>query len=128
VDTFQRFLDPALHSPIAETFKTDKGTVKIRAEGDYTVIAEFPAPAPRIERMFDQVAIVSAGSQRPTPGLGPFLMAERKPGVSILLKRNPAYWKRDTMENRCPEQSRSAWISSRIATLSCCASGAAKYT
>jgi len=95
VDTFQRFLDPALHSPIAETFKTDKGTVKIRAEGDYTVIAEFPAPAPRIERMFDQVAIVSAGSQRPTPGLGPFLMAERKPGVSIFLKRNPQYWKRD---------------------------------
>jgi peptide/nickel transport system substrate-binding protein len=86
VKTFQRLLDPALHSPIADTFKTDKGSVKLTAQGPNTVVAEFPAPTASIEIMFDQVAIGS--------GLGPFLVAERKPGVSILLKRNPEYWKK----------------------------------
>jgi peptide/nickel transport system substrate-binding protein len=96
VETFHRLLDPALHSPIADSFKSDKGTVQVRAETPETVVVDFPAPAAGGDRMFDQVAIVSAKSaQRPAPGLGPFLIAERKAGVSILLKRNPAYWKRD---------------------------------
>jgi peptide/nickel transport system substrate-binding protein len=86
VKTFNRLLDPQLHSPIADTFKTDKGTVKVTAQGPSTVTAEFPAPTASIEIMFDQVAIGS--------GLGPFLVVERKPGVSILLKKNPAYWKK----------------------------------
>jgi peptide/nickel transport system substrate-binding protein len=103
VQTFQGLLDPALHSPIADTFKTDKGSVKVRAEGDYTVVAEFPAPTATIERMFDQVSIVSAKTaQRPAPGLGPFLIAERKAGVSFLLKRNPTYWKRDAEGKALP--------------------------
>src|SRR5580698_8954472 len=42
VKTFQKLLDPAWHSPIADTFKTDKGVVKMSAEGKYTVVAEFP--------------------------------------------------------------------------------------
>lgn len=93
VESFRRLLDPALHSPIADTFQTGKGTVQVRAGGPLTVIAEFPAPASGLELKFDQVAIVSCRStSRPAPGLGPFLVAERRPGVSILLKRNPAYW------------------------------------
>lgn len=96
VESFHRLLDPALHSPIADTFKTEKGSVKVSAEGNSTVVADFPAPTAGIERLFDQVAIVSSkASQRPAPGLGPFLIAERKAGVTIVLKRNPAYWKRD---------------------------------
>jgi peptide/nickel transport system substrate-binding protein len=94
VETFHRLMDPGLHSPIADTFKTDKGSVVVHAEGPYTVVADFPAPAGGMERLFDAVSIVSrSAAQRPAPGLGPFLVAERKPGVSILLKRNPAYWK-----------------------------------
>ncbi len=90
-----KLLDPTLHSPIADTFQTDKGTVKITAAGDYTVIAEFSAPPSGFERLFDQVAIVSAAApKRPSPGLGPFLIAERTPGASITLKRNPKYWKK----------------------------------
>jgi peptide/nickel transport system substrate-binding protein len=96
VETFHRLLDPALHSPMADAFKSDKGTVQVHAETPATVAVDFPAPAAGIDRMFDQVAIVSdKAAQRPAPGLGPFLIAERKAGVSILLKRNPAYWKRD---------------------------------
>ena len=89
-------LAPELHSPIADTFRTAKGVAKVSATGKYTVVAEFPAPAAQIERMFDQVSIVSASARQPSgAGLGPFLIAEHKPGVSILLRRNPAYWKRD---------------------------------
>ncbi len=86
VKTFARLLDPALHSPIADTFKTERGAVKVTAAGPMTVVAEFPAPTASIEILFDSVAIGS--------GLGPFLVAERKSGASLLLKRNEAYWKR----------------------------------
>jgi peptide/nickel transport system substrate-binding protein len=97
VETFRRLLDPGLHSPIADTFKTDKGSVKVSAAGDYSVVADFPAPTAGIEQLFDQAAIVaSKAAQRPAPGLGPFVIAERKPGVMIALKRNPVYWKRDS--------------------------------
>jgi peptide/nickel transport system substrate-binding protein len=96
VQTFQRLLDPALHAPIADSFKTDKGVVQVSAKAKYTVVAEFPAPTGGIERMFDQVAIVSAKAhQRPAPGLGPFLISGRTPGGGIVVKRNPAYWKHD---------------------------------
>jgi peptide/nickel transport system substrate-binding protein len=97
VQSFERLLDPALHSPIADTFKTDRGSVKLRAEGTNTVVAQFPTPTASMEKLFDQVAIISAKAlHRPYPGLGAFLIAERRPGVSIQLKRNPAYWKRDS--------------------------------
>jgi peptide/nickel transport system substrate-binding protein len=103
VDSFTKLLAPELHSPIADTFHTEKGPVKVSAAGPYTVIAEFPAPAVQAERLFDQVSIVSAAaSTRPAPGLGPFVIAERKPGVSVLLRRNPAYWKCDANGNALP--------------------------
>ena len=103
VATFRRLLDPTLHAPIADTFKTSHGTVQVKAAGAGTVVVDFPAPASGIERMFDQVAIVSAKvTERPAPGLGPFVIAERRPGVSILLKRNPSYWKRDAQGAALP--------------------------
>ena len=95
VGTFHRLFDPRLHSPVADTFKTEKGVVQITAEGDYTVVADFPAPPAAFERLFDQVAIVSdLVKERPAPGLGPFVISGREPGSYILLKRNSAYWKR----------------------------------
>jgi peptide/nickel transport system substrate-binding protein len=95
VGTFHKLFDPSLHSPVADTFKTEKGVVQITAQDDYTVLADFPAPQAAFDRLFDQVAIVSdLAKDRPAPGLGPFVIAEREPGSHILLKRNPAYWKR----------------------------------
>ncbi len=92
--TFRALLDPALHSPIADTFKSEKGDVRISAPSKFVAIADFAAPVAQIERLFDQVAIVSSNAaHRPAPGLGAFVFAERKPGVSIELKRNPACWK-----------------------------------
>jgi peptide/nickel transport system substrate-binding protein len=97
VATFHQLFDPALHSPVADTFKSDKGAMLISAPGDYTVVADFPAPPAAFERLFDQVAIVSEHAQeRPAPGLGPFVISEHIPGSHILLRRNPNYWKRQT--------------------------------
>ena len=103
VATFRKLLDPALHSPVADAFKFERGAMTMSAAGDYTVIAEFPSPTPGAERFFDPVAIVNASAtSRPVPGLGPFLLAERRSGSSILLKRNPAYWKRDASGKQLP--------------------------
>ncbi len=96
VETFRKLLDPALHSPIADTFRTARGALKVTAEGANAVTVEFPAPTGDMERLFDQVAMVSAkAARRPAPGLGAFLIAERHPGAYLLLRRNPAYWKKD---------------------------------
>jgi peptide/nickel transport system substrate-binding protein len=93
--TFHKLFDPGLHSPVADTFKTEKGLPEITAPDDYTVVADFPAPPAAFERLFDQVAIVAEQSkERPCPGLGAFVISAREPGAYILLKRNPAYWKR----------------------------------
>ncbi len=103
VQTFRWLLDPALHAPAADTFKSAKGAVRMRASGPLGVVADFPSPVPGIERMFDQVAIMShRAASRPAPGLGPFLVAARISGVSILLKRNPYYWKRDATGRPLP--------------------------
>jgi peptide/nickel transport system substrate-binding protein len=103
VESFRKLLDPALHSPIADTFKTAKGVVSVAAVGDYGVVFRFPGPTASIESMFDQVSIAPAGaSTRPVPGLGAFLLAGRRPGASIDLKRNPAYWKHDAQGHQLP--------------------------
>jgi peptide/nickel transport system substrate-binding protein len=103
VETFRQLFDPALHSPIADTFQTEKGAVAMTAPDDYTVVADFPAPPPAFERLFDQVAIVShMAKQRPSPGLGAFLIGERVPGSHLMLKRNPAYWKRQANGQALP--------------------------
>src|SRR5581483_3359031 len=47
-------------------------------------------------RLFDQVAIQSLHSpHRDQAVLGPFRIAEHKPGSYLLLARNPNYWKMD---------------------------------
>jgi peptide/nickel transport system substrate-binding protein len=95
VATFRKLFDPALHSPVADSFKTEKGTVQVSAQDEFTVVADFPSPPAAFERLIDQVAIVSdLARERPAPGLGPFVIAGRLPGSHIVLKRNPAYWKR----------------------------------
>jgi peptide/nickel transport system substrate-binding protein len=62
--------------------------------GKYHAVVTFPEPVAGIARLFDQVAILSRVSplkERAT--LGPFRIAEHKPGSFLLLERNPHYWK-----------------------------------
>ena len=61
---------------------------EVRGRGD------FPEPVAGVARLFDQVAIVSKSSPlKERAVLGPFRIAEHKPGAYLLLARNPNYWK-----------------------------------
>ena len=93
--TFRALMDPKLHSPTADPFRSDKGTPEIKVTGERVRIT-FPAPVSGLERLFDQVAIVSSRSaDKEKTVLGPFVLSSYKPGSEVVLKRNPRYWKRD---------------------------------
>src|SRR5260370_38937315 len=62
-----------------------------------------PGPGAALEAQFDEVGILSARSpHKESASLGPFLLGEYKPGVYVLLRRNPNYWKRDANGRRLP--------------------------
>ena len=103
--TMQRLMDPALHSPIGDAFRTGAGngsvTTKIISEDQISIT--FPAPVVGLDRQFDEVAIMSSHSPKKEAAvLGPFMVAEYKAGSSVRLERNPYYWKRDAQGRRLP--------------------------
>jgi peptide/nickel transport system substrate-binding protein len=68
-----------------------------------TISITFDAPVSGLERLFDQVAILSRNSPKKLAAvLGPFYVADYKPGVEVLLDRNPHYWKVDAAGKRLP--------------------------
>jgi peptide/nickel transport system substrate-binding protein len=92
--TMQVLMDPALHSATGDSFRSGAGAVKTAVRGKCGIAVTFPEPVAGLARLFDQVAILSQGSplkERAT--LGPFHIAEHKPGSYLLLERNPNYWK-----------------------------------
>jgi len=101
--TVQRLMDPELHSPTGDAFRSGPGSVQTKIVSPAEIIITFPAPVAGLDRQFDQVAIVSAHSpKKETAVLGPFTVAEYKPGASVLLKRNPYYWKADAKGQKLP--------------------------
>jgi peptide/nickel transport system substrate-binding protein len=92
----QVLMDPALHSATGDAFRSGSGAVAAIARGRYEVAITFPAPVAGVARLFDQVAIVSKISPlKQMAVLGPFRIAEHKPGSYLLLARNANYWKMD---------------------------------
>lgn len=102
VASFTRMVDPANKSPLADPFKSDRGTLAARTAGPSEVILQLPAPVAGIERLFDQIAILPARDPSGAVGLGPFVVASRQPGSRITLARNPYYWKRDAAGQALP--------------------------
>ena len=101
--TMQRLMDPALHSSTGDAFRSDKGTVSTKIIAPDQIVVIFPAPIAGLDRLFDQVAIMSAHSPKKEGAvLGPFMVAEYKAGSSVLLRRNPNYWKKDSQGRRLP--------------------------
>jgi peptide/nickel transport system substrate-binding protein len=101
--TVQQLMDPNLHSPTGDSFRSGPGNVETKITSSTQISITFPAPVAGLDRQFDQVAIVSAHS--PKKGLavlGPFMVADYKPGSTVLLKRNPNYWKRDGQGRQLP--------------------------
>ncbi len=106
--TFRRLMDPALHSDTGDSFRSGEGKLETVADGSYKITLRFPAPIAGLDRLFDQVAIVSARSPKPkllerdAAVLGPFRVKEYKAGSYVALERNPSYWKRDSAGRALP--------------------------
>jgi len=101
--TMRALMDPNLHSPTGDSFRSSQGSVRVDSPNARDVSIEFPAPVAGLERLFDQVAIVSSHSpKKEMAALGPFMVSEYKSGSYILLKRNPSYWKKDAQGRKLP--------------------------
>jgi peptide/nickel transport system substrate-binding protein len=101
--TVRRMMDPALHSPSGDAFRSGSGEVRVQVLSPSRISIEFPAPVAGLERLFDQAGILSERSPRKENAvLGPFFVAEYKPGSFLQLRRNPHYWKRDSSGRRLP--------------------------
>ncbi len=101
--TVQQLMDPALHSATGDAFRSGTGNVETKIISPIQVSVTFPAPVAGLDRLFDQVAILSErSSKREAAVLGPFMLADYKPGATVLLKRNPNYWKTDAQGHKLP--------------------------
>jgi peptide/nickel transport system substrate-binding protein len=101
--TIERMMDPALRSPTGDSFRTGTRGLQVRVESPLRVSISFPTPIAGVERLFDQVAIMSRTSpKKEMAGLGPFVVSEYKAGSHIALQRNPHYWKRDSQGRQLP--------------------------
>src|SRR5581483_4673137 len=101
--TMKQLMDPALHSPTGDMFRSGDGQVQVKADSPTHVTITFSAPLADMVKSFDQVAIMSATSpQKEMAVLGPFFVAENKAGSYLLLKRNPYYWKHDAQGRQLP--------------------------
>ena len=101
--TVQQLMDPALHSATGDTFRSGTGKVETKIVSPTEISITFPAPVAGLDRQFDQVAMLSAHSPKKEMAvLGPFMVADYKPGATVLLKRNPNYWKTDEQGHKLP--------------------------
>jgi len=98
--TLRTVTDPKLNSPHGDTFPPATKS-QINSPNSITVI--FPTPQTGVEANFDQLPILSAKSPlKEKAVLGPFALSQYNPGVDLLLKRNPHYWKKDSTGHQLP--------------------------
>ena len=101
--TVQQLMDPALHSPTGDAFRSGEGKVQTQLLSKNRIAITFPAPIAGLDKLFDQVAIMSAKSpQKEMAVLGPYFVAENKAGAYLILKRNSNYWKHDAAGRPLP--------------------------
>ncbi len=101
--TMKQLMDPALHSPTGDAFRSSEGKVETQVLPKNVVRITFPAPIAGLDRLFDQVAIMSGKSpQKEMAVLGPFYVGENKAGSYVILKRNPNYWGKDPAGRSLP--------------------------
>ncbi len=101
--TVTRLMDPELHSSTGDAFRSGNGAVETKILAPDKILITFSTPVIGLDRLFDQVAIISShSSKKETAVLGPFVVAEHKAGSHVLLKRNPNYWKKDSAGRQLP--------------------------
>jgi peptide/nickel transport system substrate-binding protein len=101
--TIQQLMDPSLHSPTGDSFRSADGKVQTKILPANKVSITFPGALANLEKLFDQVAIMSAKSpNKEMAVLGSYYIAENKSGSYLLLRRNPNYWKHDSAGRQLP--------------------------
>ena len=101
--TMNRLMDPKTHSATGDAFRSGTGTVDVQTPAADIAVITFPAPIAGLERLFDQVAVMSAHSPKKEMAvLGPYYVSEYKAGAYVLLLRNPHYWKHDAEGHPLP--------------------------
>lgn len=101
--TVQQMMDPGLHSAVGDTFRSGEGKTETQVLSANKIVVTFPAPVAGLDRLFDQVAIMSATSaKKELAVLGPYYVAENKAGSYLILQRNPNYWKHDAGGRQLP--------------------------
>ena len=101
--TMRLLLDPETHSPTGDAFRAGEGKAQIETPAKDVAAIRFPVPVAGLERLFDQVAIVSAHSPKKEMAvLGPFYVSEYKPGSYVLLRKNSNYWRHDAQGRPLP--------------------------
>lgn len=101
--TIQQMMDPNLHSPTGDAFRSGDGKVVTNVLAPDRISVAFPAPIAGLDKLFDQVAIMSARSPKKEMAvLGPFDVLEYKAGNHVLLERNPHYWRHDSAGRQLP--------------------------
>lgn len=101
--TMRLLMDPETHSPTGDAFRSGAGSVEVRTPAPDLAVVTFPAPIAGLERLFDQVAILSVRSPKKEMAvLGPFYVSDYKAGSEVLLRKNPNYWKRDAQGHSLP--------------------------
>jgi peptide/nickel transport system substrate-binding protein len=101
--TVRQLMDPNLHSVTGDQFRSGHGDVTTKVVSSNKVSITFPAPVAGLDRQFDQVAIMSSKSPKKEKAvLGPFYVADYKPGAFVYLRRNENYWKRDSAGRKLP--------------------------
>jgi peptide/nickel transport system substrate-binding protein len=101
--TMRLLMDPETHSPTGDAFRSGEGAVQVETPTADRAVITFPAPIAGLERLFDQVAILSAHSPKKEMAvLGPFYVADYKAGSYVLLQKNANYWKHDAQGHCLP--------------------------
>jgi peptide/nickel transport system substrate-binding protein len=101
--TMKLLLDPQTHSATGDAFQSSEGSVDVQTPSADVAVITFPHFVAGLERLFDQVAILSAKSPKKEMSvLGPYYVSEYVAGSHILLRRNPNYWKHDSQGHALP--------------------------
>jgi peptide/nickel transport system substrate-binding protein len=101
--TIQQMMDPSLHSPTGDAFRSGDGKTVTKVLAPDRVSVTFPAAIAGLDKLFDQVAIMSATSPKKEMAvLGPYDVLEYKAGNYLLLEKNPNYWRHDAAGKQLP--------------------------
>jgi peptide/nickel transport system substrate-binding protein len=101
--TVQQMMDPNLHSPTGDAFRSGDGKVQTKVLAPDRISVTFGAPIAGLDKLFDQVAMMSAGSPKKEMAvLGPYAVIEYKAGNYVLLEKNPNYWRHDAAGKQLP--------------------------